>query len=121
MIYHSHILAFLLSLQLFIGGQARTPYSFTPSIQEYTAKQADGSKEALWFIPLDAIPLMHAIGACLLSAAALIAWPATRPYGAIFSLVISTVFFYVHLVVGESNVLPVFNFILAGAILAVSS
>ena len=114
--WSSHIGAAILSFQLFVGGQARLPFSPTPSLQKITADQADGFKDALAFIPLDAPSLMQAIGWLLLAVAFLVAWPATRARGCLLSGLISLTFCYVHASMDESNVLPVINVILAALI-----
>ena len=81
----SHILATILSFELVLGGQARLPFSPTPSLQTRAMAKADGLKSAFPIIPLDAITLTRVIGMAMCVASVGVAVPSTRAAGSILS------------------------------------
>ena len=81
----SHLLAAILSLELLLGGQARLPFSPTPSLSKRAMAKADGTLAAFPFVPLDAIAFTRAIGAAMCVASVGVALPATRVAGSVLS------------------------------------
>ena len=112
----SHILASILSFELLLGGQARLPFSPTPQIQKIAMSKADGLKDALPFVPLNAVNLTQLFGVLMCLASLLVAVPATRARGLLLSGSISLVWWYSHVRMGVPCWLPVVNTGLAGVI-----
>lgn len=81
----SHVLAAILSLELLLGGQARLPFSPTPSLYKRAMAKADGTLAAFPFVPLDAVTFTQAIGVAMCIASVGVALPATRVAGSVLS------------------------------------
>ena len=81
----SHVLAAILCLELLLGGQARLPFSPTPSLHKRAMGKADGTLAAFPFVPLDAVTFTRAIGVAMCIASVGIALPATRVAGSVMS------------------------------------
>ena len=116
----SHILAGILSCELMLGGQARLPFSPTLSLQKKAMSKADGVKEALPFVPLDAVNLTRFFGVLMCLASILVAIPYTRASGALVSGSISVIGWYSQAMLGVPYWLPIVNTVMAGMIWAVS-
>lgn len=80
-----HVLAAILSLELLLGGQARLPFSPTPSLQNRAMAKADGTLAAFSFVPLDAVTFTRVIGFAMCVASVGVALPATRAAGSLLS------------------------------------
>ncbi|MBE7181853.1 MAG: hypothetical protein INR71_11720 [Terriglobus roseus] len=107
----------VLSLQLFLGGQARLTRTLTPRLHAHAMRKADGTHDALWFIPI-ADPARHTqfIGALMMTAGALVAAPATRvPAGAALTLALTTAGVNSQARMGLDFKLPAVNSVLAVA------
>ncbi|KAF6229247.1 hypothetical protein HO133_007363 [Letharia lupina] len=76
-----HVLATVLSLELLLGGQARLPFSPTPSLYKRAMAKADGTLAAFPFVPLDAVTFTQVIGVAMCLASVGVALPATRVAG----------------------------------------
>jgi len=85
----SHVLATVLSLELLLGGQARLPFSPTPSLNKRAMAKADGTLAAFPFVPLDAVTFSQVIGVAMCIAAVGVALPATRAAGTVLSCCLS--------------------------------
>ena len=116
----SHILAGILSSELMLGGQARLPFSPTPSLQTKAMSKANGVKEALPFVPLDAVSLTRLFGCLMCLASILVAVPVTRVYGTTLSGLISIIGWYSQAKMGVPYWLPIVNTVLAAVIWAIS-
>ena len=116
----SHILAALLSFQLLLGGQARLPFSPTPTLQKKAMSKAQGVKDALQFMPLDAIRLTQCFGVLMCLASILVALPDTRRVGAMLAGSIACVGWYSQAKMGVPYWLPIVNTGLAATIWVVS-
>lgn len=81
----SHILAAILSFELLLGGQARLPFSPTPSLYKRAMAKADGTLAAFPFVPLDAVAFTHVIGIAMCVASVGVALPGTRAAGSVLS------------------------------------
>lgn len=81
----SPILATVLSLELFLGGQARLPFSPTSSLYKRAMAKADGTLAAFAFVPLDSLTFTQVIGAAMCIASVGVALPATRVAGSVLS------------------------------------
>lgn len=80
-----HVLAAILSFELLLGGQARLPFSLTPSLHNRAMAKADGMLAAFSFVPLDAVTFTRAIGVAMCVASVGVALPATRAAGSVLS------------------------------------
>ena len=89
MSFASHLLAAILSFELLLGGQARLPFSPTPSLQRRAMAKADGTLAAFPFVPLDAVTFSRVIGVAMCVASVGVAWPGTRVAGCGLSGVLS--------------------------------
>lgn len=87
----SHVLATILALELLLGGQARLPFSPTPSISKRAMASADDTLAAFPFVPLDAVTFTRVIGAAMCVASVGVALPATRAAGSVLSGCISLI------------------------------
>ena len=81
----SHVLATILSFELLLGGQARLPFSPTPSLRKPAMAKADGTLAAFPYVPLDAVAFTRVIGAAICIAFVGVALPATRVAGSVLS------------------------------------
>ena len=81
----SHVLAGILSFQLLIGGQARLPFSPTPSISNQAMAGADQTLAAFPIVPLNAVAFARVIGGAMCVASVSLALPATRRAGSVLS------------------------------------
>lgn len=81
----SHALAIILSFELVLGGQARLPFSPTPSLQKRAMAKADGTLAVFSFVPLDAVTFSRVIGVAMCIASVGVALPATRVGGSVMS------------------------------------
>jgi len=79
------ILATILSLELLLGGQARFPFSPTPSLHKRAMAKADGTLAAFPFVPLDAVTFTQVIGVAMCIASIGVALSVTRAVGAVLS------------------------------------
>ena len=116
-----HILASLLSFQLMLGGQARLPFTLTPSLQQKAMAKKQAVKDALPFIPLDATTLTQGFGWLMCMAGVLVALPMTRQLGVAVSASISIVGWYSQARAGLPYWLPIVNTVLAGTVWYVSA
>ena len=81
----SHILAAILSFEIVLGGQARLPFSPTPTLYQRAMAKADGTKAAFDFVTLDANTFTHVIGAAMCLASVGVALPTTGVAGCLLS------------------------------------
>ena len=81
----SHFLAIILSFELLLGGQARLPFSPTPSLSKRAMAKAEGTLAAFPFVPLDAVTFTQVIGVAMCVASVGVALPATRVAGCLLS------------------------------------
>ena len=81
----SHVLATILSLELLLGGQARLPFSPTPSLRKRAMAKADGTLAAFPIVPLDAVSFTQAIGVAMCIASVGVALPTTRVPASVLS------------------------------------
>lgn len=81
----SHVLAAILSFELLLGGQARLPFSPTPSLQKRAMAKADGTLAAFPFVPLDAVTFSRVIGVAMCVASVGVGLPSTRALGCFLS------------------------------------
>ena len=112
----SHILALTLSFELALGGQARLPFSPTPTLRKKAMSKAQGVKDALPLVPLDAVDLTTAFGVLMCLASILVALPVTRVGGSLLSGSISIIGWYSQAKMGVPYWLPIVNTGLAGVI-----
>ena len=84
-----HVLAGILSIELLLGGQARLPFSPTPSLRKRAMAKADGTLAAFPIVPLDAVTFSEAIGVAMCVASLGVAIPITRASGCILSCCLS--------------------------------
>ena len=110
----SHVLAGILAAELLIGGQARLPFSPTPSLQRKAMAKADGIKDIMPFVPVGAIPFSRFLGWTMCLASGLVAVPSTRVYGAPLSASLSVIGWVAQARMGMPYWLPVVNTVLAG-------
>ena len=85
----SHVLAAILSFELLLGGQARLPFSPTPSLQKRAMAKADGTLAAFSMVPLDAVTFTRLIGFAMCIASVGVALPITRTAGCVLSCCLS--------------------------------
>jgi hypothetical protein len=109
----SNVLAALLSLQLLLGGQGRVTSRLTPSYHRYVLTRAQGTADALSFIPLPPSTLTRLLGALMMAASPLVAFPSTRLVGAALTVVLTLTGVYTQQRMGVSYALPAFNTALA--------
>ena len=89
MSFLSHALAAILSFELALGGQARLPFSPTPSLHKRAMSKADGTLAAFPMVPLDAVTFSQIIGIAMCIASVGVALPMTRAAGCVLSCSLS--------------------------------
>ena len=90
----SNILALVLSVELFLGGQGRIAPVFTSSYYHRVRGTWHGTKDALFFIPLSPSTLNTALGVLMLLTCPVVAWEQTRRLGAVLTIGLTAIGWY---------------------------
>lgn len=80
-----HAPATMLSVELLLGGQARLPFSPTPSLNSRAMAKADGTLTAFSFISFDAVTFPQVVGVAICIASVNVALSVTRVAGLVMS------------------------------------
>ena len=114
----STVLRWVLTAELFLGGEARLTDKLTPGVHKRAMAKAAGYQRYLPFIPgKDAKQHSQVIGALMCTAGGLMCLPAVRTPGAILSMSLSLAGWYSQSRMGVPYWLPVINTILAAFII----
>ena len=109
----SNILALLLSVQLFVGGQGRIAPVFTTWYYHHVRETWQGTKDALSFIPLSAGALNTLLGVMMLVTAPVVAWDETRRLGALMTVGLTGIGWYTLKHQGANYLAPQINMTLS--------
>lgn len=109
---------YILSFELFLGGQARLTPLLTPTLYKRAMSKADGTRKYLSFIPItDPIRHSNFIGGLMILAGALLLGQSTRVIGSVLSGSLSLAGVYSQNKMGIPYWLPCVNAVLAAIIL----
>ena len=109
----SNLLALVLSVQLYLGGQGRIVPVFTSSYYHHVKQTWQGTKDALSFVPLSPEALNTLLGALMLAACPVVAWDETRTLGGLMTIGLTTIGWYTLRYQGVSCLVPQMNMALA--------
>jgi hypothetical protein len=109
----SNLLALVLSVQLFLGGQGRIVPVFTTSYYQHVRRTWQGTKDALSFIPLSPSTLNTVLGVMMLLTCPVVAWDETRKLGAVLTIGLTAIGWYTLKYQGASYLVPQINMTLS--------
>lgn len=112
-------LRYILTFELFLGGQARITPTLTPTLYNKAMAKADGVQKYLSFIPIkDSKEHTKFIGVLMCLAGVLLCYPRRRLEGGLLSISLTLAGVYTQLRMGIPYWLPATNTMLAGMIVA---
>lgn len=112
------ILRYILTLQLFLGGQARLTSRLTPTLHRRAMAKAAGTQRHLPFIPIrDPARHTNVIGALMCAAGTLLCAPQTRLAGGALAICLTLAGVYTQYRMGIPWWLPAVNTVLAGLVI----
>ena len=109
----SNLLALMLSIQLYLGGQGRIVPVFTTSYYHHVRQTWQGTKDALPFLPLSPQSLNTLLGVLMIVTCPIVAWDETRRVGALMTVGLTAVKWYTLKAQGASYVVPQINMTLS--------
>lgn len=109
----SNLLALVLAVELYIGGQGRIVPVFTTSYYHHVRTTWQGTKEALSFVPLSPERLNTLLGVMMLLTSPVVAWDQTRKLGALMTLGLTGIGWYTLKYQGANYVVPRVNMLLS--------
>ena len=112
-LFASNVLALLLAIQLYLGGQGRIVPVFTTSYYHHVQSTWQGTKDALPFVPLSPQSLNTVLGVLMLVASPLVAWDETRQLGALLTIGLTGLGWYTLRHQGVSYIVPQINMALS--------
>ena len=112
------ILRYILTFELFLGGQARLTPTLTPTLYRRAMAKAEGTQRYLSLIPVkDPIRHSNFIGAAMCTAGALLCLRRTRLAGALLAISLTLAGVYTQKRMGIPYWLPSVNTVIAGSLI----
>ena len=116
----SNLLALVLSIQLYLGGQGRLLPVFTTAYYQHVRQTWHGTKAALSFVPLSAEQLNTVLAVMMLVTCPVVAWYETRRLGALMTIGLTAIGWYTLKYQGANYRVPQINMALSVAMLLCS-